>query len=154
MLAFIFIQDYADFLDEQSDKVVKLGVNTLCNPAKSLCSASIVNNREFQRIGFNLQDLSKSGTKGQEFSILVTAKGFDFEGIQSLTVAFEAHGQDLDNNLVVLSPDKSENLVVPERWQATAMLPETENTVKSWVAVVRLKSSKKDYKAEFPFSVK
>ena len=149
VIALSFIQDFADFLDEHSDKVVKLGVNKQCNPTSSICSASIINEGEFQRIGFGIKG---STSRMKEFPMSVTATGFDFEGIQSISVSFEMHGETIDNNLVLFTPDKSENLVVPEKWNAVAILPEAPGNRTDWLAVIRLKSSKKEYRAEFPFT--
>ena len=149
ILALIFVQDFADFLDENSNKVVKFGVNQHCNSAVSICSASIVNEGDFQRISFAIKGAAASGI---EFPMTLTAVGFDFEGIQSVSVSFEMPGEDLDSHPVLFSPDKSTHQVVPEKWDAVARLPVISNNRTDWLAVIRLKSSKKEYRAEFPFS--
>ncbi len=149
IMALIFVQDFADFLDENSNKVVKFGVNQHCNSAASICSASIVNEGDFQRISFAIKGAAASG---KEFPMTLTAVGFDFEGIQSVSVAFEMPGEELDSQHVLFSPDKSTHQVVPEKWDAVARLPAISNERTDWLAVIRLKSSKKEYRAEFPFS--
>jgi len=148
ILALIFVQDFADFLDENSNKVIKFGVNQHCNSASSICSASIINEGDFQRISFAI----KSAASGIEFPMTLTAVGFDFEGIQSVSVSFEMPGEELDSQYVLFSPDKSTRQVVPEKWDAVARLPAISNERTDWLAVIRLKSSKKEYRAEFPFS--
>jgi hypothetical protein len=114
ILALIFVQDFADFLDENSDKVVKLGVNQQCNSATSICSASIINEGEFQRISFTV----KGAAANSEFPI----------------------------------KDKSTHQVVPENWHAVVKLPNVENGRSDWLAIVYLKSSAREYRAEFPCS--
>lgn len=155
IIALSFIQDFADFLDENSEKVVRLGVNQQCNPLTSICSASIINEGEFQRISFaiNGATLSASGAL-IEFPMTLTATGFDFEGIQSVSVSFERPDEDLDSTIILFSPDKSAHQVVPENWTATAKLPAAPDNRTDWLAVIRLKSSKKEYLAEFPFHSK
>ena len=149
ILALIFVQDFADFLDENSDKVVKLGTNQQCNSVTSICSASIKKEGEFYRISFAVKDTAASGS---EFSIMLTAAGFDLEGIDSVSVSFEMPGEDLDDIRIVLSPDKSTHQVVPENWHAVAKLPDAPNNRNDWLAVVSLKSSTREYRAEFPCS--
>jgi len=148
ILALIFVQDFGDFLDENSDKTVKLGVNQHCNSASSICSASLVNNGEFQRISFSIKVENASG---QGIPTFVTAVGFDFEGIQSISVSFMMHDEDIDSNLVLFEPDKSTHQAVPENWKAIVKLPVVSEKRKDWLAVVRLKSSQKEYLVEFPF---
>lgn len=147
ILALILVQDFADFLDEHSDKVVNLGVNPHCNSVTSICSASIINEGEFQRIGFAVKDAAVADS---EFPVMLTAVGFDFEGIDSVSVSFEMPGEDFDDNLVLLSPDKSTHQVVPEKWHAVVKLTNVTSTRSDWLAVVRLKSSTREYRAEFP----
>jgi len=149
IIALSFVQDFADFLDENSDKVVKLGVNKHCNPSKSICSASIINEGEFQRISFGIKG---STAVAKEFSMAITAIGFDFEGIDSVSVSFEMQGENFDNNMVLFTPDRSKNQVVPENWNAVAKLPIAPDKRTDWLAVIKLKSSKKEYQAEFPFA--
>jgi len=149
VIALTFIQDFADFLDEYSDKIVKLGVNQQCNPTISICSASIINNGEFQRLSFAIKGSTASGN---DFPITVKATGFDFEGIQSISVAFEMEGEDIDNNMVLLTADRSSHQVVPEKWDVITRLPNAPDGRTDWLAVIKLKSSKKEYQAEFPFS--
>lgn len=149
ILALTFVQDFADFLDENSDKVVKLGVNQHCNSATSICSASIINEGEFQRISLTIKG---STVPGAEFPVKLTAVGFDFEGINSISVSFEMPGEEVDDYKLILSPDKSTHQVVPENWHAMAKLPEVASGRSDWLAVVRLKSSVREYSAEFPCS--
>ena len=149
VIALTFIQDFGDFLDEHSDKIVKLGVNQQCDPTRGICSASIVNNGEFQRISFAIQGTTAAGN---DFTISINATGFDFEGIQSVAVSFEMEGETIENNRVLLQPDRSDNLVVPEKWHTMVKLPPAPEGRNDWLAVVRLKSSKREYRAEFPFS--
>ena len=149
VVALSFVQDFADFLDEHSDKVVKMGVNQHCDPTRSICSASIINDKEFQRLSFSI-DGSTSASK--EISMMIKATGFDFEGIQSIAVTFEMHGETLKDNQILFTPDKSTHQVVPEKWHAVASLPSAPAQRTDWLAVIRLKSSKKEYRAEFPFT--
>lgn len=149
VIALTFVQDFADFLDEHSDKVVQMGVNKHCNPGISICSASIVNDKEFQRISFSIKDTT---VQEKEFPMVITATGFDFEGIQSISISFEMHDETIENNLVLFTPDKSTHQIVPEKWHAVARLPAAPDNRTDWLAVVRLKSSKREYRAEFPFT--
>ncbi|MDX2506423.1 MAG: hypothetical protein QNL62_18370 [Gammaproteobacteria bacterium] len=149
IIALSFVQDFADFLDENSDKVIKLGVNQHCNPSSSICSASVVNEGEFQRISFAIKGPT---TASKEFPMTLTAVGFDFEGIQSISVSFEMLDEDLDSHIVLFSPNKSAAQIVPENWHAVAKLPKGPGGRTDWLAVVRLKSNKKEYLAEFPFA--
>ena len=149
VVALSFVQDFADFLDEHSDKVVKMGVNQHCDPTRSICSASIVNDKEFQRLSFSI---AGSTAAGKELSMMVKATGFDFDGIQSIAVSFEMHGETLEDNRILFSPDKSKHQVVPEEWHAVARLPKAPENRTDWIAVIHLKSSKKEYRAEFPFT--
>lgn len=148
ILALIFVQDFGDFLDENSSKIIKLGTNQHCNSASSICSASIINDKDFQRISFAIKS---AVTPNVEFPMSLSAVGFDFEGIESISVSFEMPGEDLERNLVLFSPDKSSNQVVAENWNAMAKLPKMPKNRTDWLAVVRLKSSKHEYRAEFPF---
>ena len=147
ILALIFVQDFGDFLDENSNDVIKLGVNQQCNSVTSICSASIINDGEFQRISFAVKAVENSAA---EFPIRLSAVGFDFEGIESISVSFEMQGEDLETDRVFFTADKSSHQVVPENWNAVAKLPPVANGRKDWLAIVRLKSSKKEYRAEFP----
>lgn len=147
ILALIFVQDFADFLGENSDNVVKLGINPNCNSATSICSAAIKREGEFQRISFAIKK-----TAAAEFPIKLTAVGFDFEGIDSISVSFEMPGEDREEIKMLLLPDKSTHQVVPENWHAVAKLPKVENGRSDWLAIVRLKSSAREYRAEFPCS--
>ncbi|MCW8930047.1 MAG: hypothetical protein OQL19_07415 [Gammaproteobacteria bacterium] len=148
ILALIFVQDFGDFLDENSNKVIQLGVNQHCNSATSICSASIINEGEFQRMSFAIKgDVASNLT----FPVALTVIGFDFEGIESISVSFTMVDEDLENNLVLFTPDKSLNQVVPEKWDAVVKLPQVDNNRTDWFAVIRLKSSEKEYRAEFPF---
>ncbi|MCU7832888.1 MAG: hypothetical protein KZQ56_09895, partial [gamma proteobacterium symbiont of Lucinoma myriamae] len=74
----------------------------------------------------------------------------EFEGIDSVAVSFEMPGEDLDDIRVLLSPDKSTHQVVPENWHAVVKLPDVENGRSDWLAIVYLKSSAREYRAEFP----
>ena len=152
-IAIFFIQDFADFLDENSDKTVKLGSNPLCDPMTSVCSASIVSNGEFQRLSLSISALNAAQ---HEYLLTVKASGFDFEGIESLAVLLQEQAN-TDVQTVLLSPDKNDKLVVPEHWVATARIEakskshadKTDPTV--WQATIRLKSTQKEYRAEFMF---
>lgn len=148
ILALIFVQDFGDFLDENSSKVIKLGVNPYCNSATSICSASIVNDGDFQRISFVIK---KAEDAKAEFSAALTAVGFDFEGIESISVSFEMPGENPESNIMLFSADKSSQQIVPENWHARVKLPVISSARTDWLAVIRLKSSKKEYRAEFPF---
>ncbi len=147
ILALIFVQDFAEFLDENSGKVVKLGVNQQCNPFRSICSASIINEGEFQRISFSIQ---KEVTSANKFLIKVGAIGFDFEGIDALNITFEQAEKMEENINVVLIADKSSHQIVPENWFANVTLAVATTRQSGWLAIVQLKSSKKEYRAEFP----
>lgn len=150
IMALIFVQDFGDFLDENSNKVIKLGVNQHCNSATSICSASIVNQGDFQRISFSI---NVAAISDNEFPVTLSAVGFDFEGIESVSVAFEMQGEELDIQPVLFTPDKSTHQIVPEKWHAVAKLPTVSNGRTDWLAVVRLKSSKEAYRAQFPFNL-
>ncbi len=156
-IAISFIQDFSSFLDENSDKTVKLGSNPLCDPMTSVCSASIVTNGEFQRLSLSITALNAAQ---HEYLLTVKASGFDFEGIESLAVLLQEQANTragTDIQTVLLSPDKNNKLVVPEHWVATARIEakskshadKTEATV--WQATIRLKSTQKEYRAEFRF---
>ena len=149
ILALSLVQDFTDFLDESSDNVIKLGVNQHCNPTNSICSASMVNEGEFQRISFAIKGPT---TASKEFLMTLTAVGFDFEGIQSISVSFEMLDEELDSHIVLFSPNKTAQQIVPENWNAVAKLPPGPDGRTDWLAVIRLKSSKKEYLAEFPFA--
>ncbi len=152
-IAISFIQDFADFLDENSDNTVKLGSNPLCDPMTSVCSASIVTNGEFQRLSLSITALN---AEKHEYLLTVKASGFDFEGIESLAVLLQEQG-DAGIQTVLLSPDRNDKLIVPEHWVSTARIEakgkshadKTEPTV--WQATIRLKSTQKEYRAEFMF---
>ncbi len=146
-IAISFIQDFADFLDENSDNTVKLGSNPLCDPMTSVCSASIVTNGEFQRLSLSISALNAAQ---HEYLLTVKASGFDFEGIESLAVLLQEQGN-TDTRTVLLSPDKEDKLVVPEHWVATARIAAKNRKTSRWIATVRLKSTQKDYQAEFIF---
>jgi len=147
VIAMSFVQDFADFLDENSDKVIKLGVNEHCNSSIAICSASIMNEGEFQRISFSIKHLPDD----QDVKIMLTAKGFDFEGIESISVLFEVLDEDIESPAIVLIPDKSSHQIVAEKWNAVARLPVIKGENRDWRAIVSLKSTKKEYRAEFPF---
>ncbi len=151
ILALIFVQDFGDFLDENSDKIVKLGVNPHCNAASSICSASIINEGDFQRLSLNIKEAKNSEL---EYSLAVTAVGFDFEGIESISVSFEMPGESVEENAALFSPDKSLQQVVPENWNTVLRLPSTSSDRTDWLAVIRLKSTIKEYHAQFPFHFK
>ena len=147
-IAISFIQDFASFLDENSDKTVKLGSNPLCNPMTSVCSASIVSNGEFQRLSLAITALN---AEQHEYLLSVKASGFDFEGIESLAVLLQEQGDTDDTKTVLLSPDRNDKLPVPEHWVATARIAANNRKGSSWIATVRLKSTQKEYRAEFIF---
>ncbi len=151
-IAISFIQDFADFLDENSDKTVKLGSNPLCNPMTSVCSASIVSNGEFQRLSLSITVLN---AEQHEYLLSVKASGFDFEGIESLAVLLQEQtntGANTDIQTVLLSPDRNDKLPVPEHWVATARITAKNRKSSSWIATIRLKSTQKEYRAEFMFN--
>ncbi|MCK5697052.1 MAG: hypothetical protein KAI02_02760 [Gammaproteobacteria bacterium] len=147
ILALIFVSDFAEFLDENSNKKVKFGSNQSCNSVHSICSASLIKNGEFQRISFFIKEFSLSNS---EAFIELTAIGFDFEGIDSISVSFIRIGESTDETVTLLMPDTSMNQVVPEKWFATVKLPKINTERKDWLAIVHLKSSAKEYQAEFP----
>ncbi len=147
ILALLFVRDFADFLDEHSDKIVKFGMNQNCNSINSICSASIIKKGEFQKISFFIKEFSPSDS---DVFIELTAIGFDFEGIDSISVSFTMLEENVEENITLLMPDKSMHQVVPEKWFATIKLPKINNDRKDWLAIVRLKSSSQEYQAEFP----
>jgi len=55
LTAMSLVMDYADFLDEHSENIVKLGINPQCNSARAICSASIMHKGNFQRISFSIK---------------------------------------------------------------------------------------------------
>lgn len=156
IIAMSFVQDFADFLSENSENVVKFGVNKNCNPSTAICSASLVNEGNFQRISFAIMGLTAVEKK---FNMQIKVSGFDYEGIEAIKVSFVLRGTDLENYTVSFVPDKSTHQIVPEKWEAVAQLPSRAAVSKDlskgsdWLAVVRLTSTKKDYVAEFPFTV-
>jgi hypothetical protein len=155
ILALSFVNDFAEFLDKNSDKYIKLGTNLQCNPLKSICSASIINDGEFQRISFSVNDWkTRSDEALNEFSMAITATGFDFDGIESISVSFDRPDESIEGAVILFQPDKSSDQVVPENWHAKAELAMASNGKTGWLAVVRLKSSKNGYRAEFPLSGK
>ena len=156
IIAMSFVQDFSDFLSENSEKVVKFGINKNCNPATAICSASLVNEGNFQRISFSIRGLTSVEKK---FDMQIKVTGFDFEGIESIHVSFVLRGAEVENYTVQFTPDKSTRQVVAEKWDAVAQLPSTTTTASDdavmradWLAVIRLKSTTKDYVVEFPFT--
>jgi len=155
LTAMSLVMDYADFLDEHSENIVKLGINPQCNSARAICSASIMHKGNFQRISFSIK---KSADNKKNLNMTSIVTGFDLEGIESMTVYLKSQDKEDDIPAVLLIPDKSGGQIVPEKWTAITRLPSTErkNTRETlissnWHAIVRLKSSKKEYRAEFPF---
>ncbi|MCU7833659.1 MAG: hypothetical protein KZQ83_00285 [gamma proteobacterium symbiont of Taylorina sp.] len=155
ILAMTFVLDFADFLDDHSENVVKLGINPQCNAARAICSASIMNEGNFQRISFTIK---KSVSNIKELDMMSTVSGFDLEGIESVAVLFETLDKEGDSPVILLTPDKTSHQIVPEKWHAVAQLAaiEDKNARKTdmssdWRVIVRLQSSKKEYRAEFPF---
>ncbi len=149
VIALSFIQDFGDFLDENSENVVKLGVNRQCKPTRGICSASIIENSESKRISFAILGAVLAEKK---FSVNIRASGFEFEGIQSVVVSFEMLDSDLEPHPVSFSPVKHQAQIVPENWSAEVVLPNPPEQRTDWIAVVNLTSSKKVYQAEFPFN--
>ena len=145
VFALSFVQDFSGFLDEQSDDIVKFGVSSNCNSVTSICSASIITDGEFQKISLSVKKRSDSN-----IAMELTSIGFDFEGIDSVSVSMKMPGAEFEDNSTLFSPDKSTNLVVPEKWNLVLKLPEVDNDRKDWLAVIRLKSSAREYRAEFP----
>jgi hypothetical protein len=152
LLALFFVQDFADFLDENSNKVIKLGINQQCNPVMSICSASIINDGEFQRISFSIEKIITTDqlSKMIQLPILVEVIGFDFEGIESIVITFMRLGEKLDISPIPLIADNPTHQIVAEKWNAIANLPIINNNRRDWLAVIHLKSTKKEYQAEFP----
>ena len=149
LIAVSFIQDFGTFLDEHSDNVVKLGNNSLCDPMRSVCSASIINNGEFQRLSLSIKALN---AEKNQYQLFVNASGFDFEGIESLAVFLkEQEGEDVQT--ILLSPEKSNQLVVAEKWTETVKIEAKNRKNSQWLATIRLKSTKKEYHAEFSFQI-
>lgn len=147
IMALFFIQDFGDFLDENAKDVIQLGGNPQCNSAISICSASIINDGDFQRLSFSINN----GDSAQaELAMTISAIGFDFEGIESLAIRFVMVGTDLEKGPILFAADKTSNQVVAEKWHAVTRLPKAPDARTDWVAIVRLKSTKKEYKAEFP----
>jgi len=154
VLALSLIQDYGHFLDEHSDNKVKLGTNIHCNSARSICSASIKQDNDFKRISLSVtkdNEINKTETIGALVNL--KASGFEFEGIDSIFVTLtqlseqEKQANEVKINLIA---DKSSRQVVPENWSGKVNLVSAKKTQKSWAAVVRLKSSSKEYIANFP----
>ncbi len=148
ILALLLVGDFADFLDEHSDKIVKFGSKQNCNSVNSICSASLTTNGEFQKISFFIKQKSLSS---EDVFIELGAIGFDFEGIDSISVSFTLLGEELEENITFLMPDKSTHQRVPEKWFVTVKLPEIRSDRKDWLAIIHLKSSRKEYQAQFPF---
>ena len=55
---------------------------------------------------------------------------------------------------ILLIPDKSTHQIVPEKWSATAQFPLSMEDNSDWLAIIRLKSSTNEYRAEFSFNPK
>ena len=149
VIALSFIQDFGDFLDQQSDKVIKLGVNRQCKPTQGICSASIIENGESKRISISIKEAI---TAQQSFTVDIKATGFEFEGIQSVVVSFEMLDADVEPHQVNFSPVKHRDLIVPEQWKAELVLSAAPEGRSDWVAIVNLTSSKKVYQSQFPFN--
>ena len=145
ILSLSFVQDFSDFLGEQSDDIVKFGVSPECNVVSSICSASIITNGEFQKLSLSIKK-----TSGSDITMQLSSIGFDFEGIDSVSVSMKMPGVELEDNNALFSPDKSNHLPVPEKWHLVLKLPEADNDRNDWLAVIRLKSSVREYRAEFP----
>lgn len=152
IIAMIFVMDFSDFLDESSDKVIRLGVNPNCNSSIAICSASRNNEGNFQRISFTIKNVVVDEVK--QLKMMLTARGFDFEGIESISVLFAMMDENSQHSVILLQPDKSSHQVVPENWHATTPLPLFDDNDSDWRAIIRLRSSKNDYRAEFPFNPK
>lgn len=154
LIAMTFVIDFSDYLGEHSDTVIKLGVNQNCNSSLAICSASIINEGNFQRISFTIKSLDSSHSK--ELKMMLTVTGFDFEGIESISVLFEIRDEIMAETseipVILLIPDKSTHLIVPEKWSAIAQLPPSTEKNSDWRAIIRLKSSTNEYRAEFPFN--
>lgn len=157
IIAMTLVMDLSDFLAENSERVIKLGVNPACNSSVAICSASRNNEGNFQRISLALK--KEKLKESQKFKVLLTAAGFDFEGIESISVSFEVMDTNIKSPLLLLIPDKSTHQPVAENWYAIAELPlevndrNQETAIdKEWRAIISLKSSEKEYRAEFPFS--
>ena len=148
ILALILVQDFTDYLDEHSDKIIKFGNNPNCNIALSLCSASIINEGEFQKI-------SLSAKKQASGDILVELKaiGFDFEGINSISLSFALLDKDIETKPILFVADRSTHQVVPEKWAVSTQFP-ADNKQNDGLFIIHLKSSRKEYRTEFSFSFK
>jgi hypothetical protein len=144
-----FVQDFGDFLDQRSDKLVRLGVNTQCKPTQGICSAAIIENGESKRISISIIG---PVIKQKKFPVNIKASGFEFEGIQSVVVSFEMLDADLELNRVSFSPVRHQDQIVPQHWTAEVMLPVGSEQRSDWIAIVTLTSSEKVYQAEFPFN--
>jgi len=149
VIALSFVQDFGDFLDQRTDKLVKLGVNRQCIPTQGICSASIIENGASKRISITMIG---PVIPQKKFPVNLRASGFEFEGIQSVVVSFEMLDTDLEANRVSFSPVKDQDQIVPQQWTAEVTLPFGPEKRTDWLAVVTLKSSKKAYQAEFPFN--
>lgn len=149
VIAISFVQDFGDFLDQRSDKLIKLGVNRECKPTQGICSASIIENGESKRISISMIG---PVIPLKKFPVNLRASGFEFEGIQSVVVSFEMLDTDLDTNRVSFSPVKDQDQIVPQHWTAEVILPVSPEKRTDWLAVVTLKSSKQAYQAKFPFN--
>ncbi len=154
ILALSWVQDFSDFLGDHADNTIKLGVNPQCNSMSSICSASIRNEGEFQRLSFSITHKNKNiVAKSDEYSVKLIATGFDFDGIESISLYFDRVGEDISRQLIPLQADKSTRQVVPEKWFAEINLPDAQinSKRKDWLAIIILKSTKEEYRAEFPF---
>jgi hypothetical protein len=154
VLALSWVQDFSDFLGDHSDNTIKLGVNPQCNPMSSICSASVRNEGEFQRLSFSITHKNKNvAAESIEYSIKLIATGFDFDGIESISLYFDREGEKINRQLISLQADRSTQQVVPEKWFAKIKLPDAQikSKRKDWLAIIILKSTKKEYRAEFPF---
>jgi len=149
VVALSLVQDFGDFLDQRSDKFVKLGVNHQCKPTRGICSASIIENGESKRISISM---TGPVIPQKRFPVNIRASGFEFEGIQSVVVSVEMLDTSLEPSPVSFSPVRHQDQVVPEYWTAEVTLPVGTEKRTDWIAIVTLTSSKKSYQAEFPFN--
>lgn len=151
VIALLFVQDYADFLEQHADKPIMLGTNRVCDPARVICSASLIEKGAGKRISLSFNGVLK---QAQAFQASMQVSGFDVEGISSIAMLLEAKTDADIKNTIVFKPEKEPGQVIAVNWSARAMLPAAPGSINDWYIIITLKTSEKIYRAEFTTSTR
>ena len=146
IIALLFVQDFAEFLDQNSSQAISLGSNQQCDPGKSICSASIIEDGEIKRISLSITPPIITAKK---FPVTLKVTGFDFEGIVSAELLFKDWDNENLTSGVSFTAIKQAGQIVAENWQAQAMLPATGASSQDWAVIITIKTTEKEYQAEF-----